>query len=210
REPLVSKLVAAQALDVLEVEGGGLVFDKLVSLCGGSRDEALNMLEDQESEPFVAEEPDKDLLVPAATLEALRAGSPMSAEGKNGGTIDELHAKGLLAVEKLSAKDCVQLLRRYIIGLGVMDCSVMMSLKLALAPAATSSSEDGEGAAQPTSVQGKHVAGLFQTPDGRRVTYCISVVDAGPKPPTKLSRKAKHEDKIWDFVAGLEDAGEVI
>ena len=37
KEPLVSRLVAAQALDVLEVEGGGLVFDKLVSLCGGSK-----------------------------------------------------------------------------------------------------------------------------------------------------------------------------
>lgn len=37
KEPLVSRLVAAQALDVLEVEGGGLVFNKLVSLCGGSK-----------------------------------------------------------------------------------------------------------------------------------------------------------------------------
>lgn len=37
KEPLVSRLVAAQALDVLEVEGGGLVFEKLVSLCGGSK-----------------------------------------------------------------------------------------------------------------------------------------------------------------------------
>lgn len=37
KEPLVSRLAAAQALDVLEVEGGGLVFDKLVSLCGGSK-----------------------------------------------------------------------------------------------------------------------------------------------------------------------------
>ena len=36
REPLVSKLLAAQSLDVLEIEGGGLVFDKLVSLCKGS------------------------------------------------------------------------------------------------------------------------------------------------------------------------------
>lgn len=37
KEPLVSRLVAAQALDVLEIEGGGLVFEKLVSLCGGSK-----------------------------------------------------------------------------------------------------------------------------------------------------------------------------
>lgn len=37
KEPLVSRLVAAQALDVLEVEGGGLVFEKLVSLCRGSK-----------------------------------------------------------------------------------------------------------------------------------------------------------------------------
>lgn len=36
KEPLVPRLLAAQALDVLEVEGGGLVFEKLVSLCEGS------------------------------------------------------------------------------------------------------------------------------------------------------------------------------
>lgn len=37
KEPLVSRLVAAQSLDVLEVEGGGLVFQRLVALCGDSR-----------------------------------------------------------------------------------------------------------------------------------------------------------------------------
>lgn len=84
-----------------------------------------------------------------------------------------------------------------------MDCSVMMSLKSI--PAAA----DG-AAAQSSTVQGKDAAGVFQTADGRRVAYCVSVVDAGPKPPTKLAGKAKHEDEIWDFVAGLEEAGQVI
>lgn len=37
REPLISRMHAAQALDVLEVEGAGLVFDRLVSLYGGSK-----------------------------------------------------------------------------------------------------------------------------------------------------------------------------
>ncbi|CAM9304432.1 unnamed protein product [Ectocarpus sp. 12 AP-2014] len=203
-EPLVSRLVAAQALDVLEVEGGGLVFDKLVSLCGGSKEEALNILEAQESDPFVAEPIDKDLIVPEATLEALRAGSPVVAGEAS--SIDTLHAKGLLAVEKLGVKDCVQLLRRYIIALGVMDCSVMMSLKSI--PAAPEGGSGGEG--QPSAVQGKDVAGVFQTGGGRRVAYCVSVVDAGPKPPTKLSGKAKHEAEIWDFVAGLEETGQGI
>lgn len=69
------------------------------------------MLEAQESDPFVAEPTDKDLLLPEATLEALRAGSPAAAAGE-AGNIDALHAKGLLAVEKLTVKDCVQLLRR--------------------------------------------------------------------------------------------------
>eukprot|EP00752_Nemacystus_decipiens_P015584 g13907.t1 len=203
KEPLVSRLVGAQALDVLEVEGGGVVFEKLVSLCGGSKEEALNMLEGQESEPFVAEPTDKDLLVPEATLAALRAGSPVPAGSADAPDIDALHAKGLEAVERLSVKDCVQLLRRYIIGLGVMDCSVMMSLKSI--PAAA-----GGDAAQSSTVQGKDAAGVLQMADGRRVAYCVSVVDAGPKPPTKLAGKAKHEDEIWDFVAGLEEAGHVV
>lgn len=37
REPLISRLVTAKELDVLEVEGGGLVFERFVSLCNGSR-----------------------------------------------------------------------------------------------------------------------------------------------------------------------------
>lgn len=82
----------------------------------------------------------------------------------------------------------------------------MMSLKSA--PAAAS--EEGAAAAHLSTVQGMDVAGVFQMADGRRVAYCVSVVDAGPKPPTKLAGKAKHEDEIWDFVAGLEDAGQVI
>ncbi len=87
-----------------------------------------------------------------------------------------------------------------------MDCSVMMSLKAV--PAGTD--EETANAAQSSTVQGKDVAGVFQTADGRRVAYCVSVVDAGPKPPTKLAKKAKHEHEIWDFVAGLEEAGEVV
>lgn len=84
------------------------------------------MLEDGESDPFTAEPPHPDLLVPEDTLKALREGSS-TPEGEDG--IDALYEKGLKAVETLSVEDCVQLLRRYIIGLGVMDCSIMMSLK---------------------------------------------------------------------------------
>lgn len=80
----------------------------------------------------------------------------------------------------------------------------MMSLK------AVPADGDAGAAEQPCAAQGKDVAGVFQTSDGRRVAYCVSVVDAGPKPPTKLSSKAKHEDEIWDFVAGLEDAGQLV
>lgn len=85
------------------------------------------MLEDQESEPFVAEPVDNDLLVPEATLEALRSGSPMAAEGKDGGNIDDFHAKGLQAVEKLTVKDCVQLLRRCGVD-GVVDAFILCRL----------------------------------------------------------------------------------
>lgn len=53
REPLVSRLVAAQALDVLEVEGGGLVFDKLVSLCGGSRQVSVRCKSPNVVAPFL-------------------------------------------------------------------------------------------------------------------------------------------------------------
>lgn len=78
------------------------------------REEALNMLEAQESDPFVAEPTDEDLIVPEATLEALRAGSPVVVGEAS--SIDTLHAKGLRAVEKLGVKDCVQLLRRWVMS----------------------------------------------------------------------------------------------
>lgn len=162
------------------------------------REEALSLLENQEADPFTADPVNADLLMPEATLAALRAGTPAPAGAVELGV---LHEKGLRAVEKLSSKDCVQLLRRYIIGLGVMDCSVMMSLK-------SIGRQEGEG--DSSAVQGDGAAGVLQMADGRRVGYCVSVVDAGPKPPTKLSGKAKHEDEIWDFVAGLEEEGQLV
>ena len=79
------------------------------------------MLESQESDPFVAEPTDKDLLVPEATLAALRAGSPVPAGSADAVDIDTLHAKGLQAVERLSVEDCVQLLRRCV-GWGGCCC----------------------------------------------------------------------------------------
>lgn len=82
---------------------------------------------------------------------------------------------------------------RYIIALGVMDCSVMMSLK------AVPKSQATEG---PT-IQGGDVAGVLIMEDGRFLAYCVSVVDAGPKPPTKLRGKAKHEHEIWEFMKTL-------
>lgn len=89
------------------------------------REEALNMLESQESDPFVAEPTDKDLLVPEATLAALRAGSPVPGGGAD--DIDTLHAKGLRAVERLSVEDCVQLLRRYVrVGSTAVDVGGFM------------------------------------------------------------------------------------
>lgn len=160
------------------------------------REAALEMLEDQEAKPFVAEPPNTDLLLPEETLSALRARSagPQEAAG-----IDTLHKNGLLSVEKLTVNQCVQLLRRYIIALGVMDCSIMMSLQAVKAV--------GVGAGPSSNAQGDEVAGVLDMADGRRVAYCVSVVDAGPKPPTKLSSKAKHEHLIWDYVATLEKEG---
>lgn len=155
------------------------------------------MLEDQEADAFIAQPPDADLLLPEEARAALRAGSEIP-EGSP--ALDALYAKALLAVERLTVQGCVQLLRRYIIALGVMDCSVMMSMKAV-------SREEGAAEAGPSMIQGDDVAGMLETGDGRHVAYCVSVVDAGPKPPTKLSGKAKHEHEIWDFVAGLEDAG---
>ncbi len=77
------------------------------------REEALNILEGQESDPFVAEPPDADLLMPEETLEALRTGSPAPAGAA--GDVDALHAKGLLAVKNLDVPKCVQLLRRCVL-----------------------------------------------------------------------------------------------
>lgn len=58
----------------------------------------------------------------------------------------------------------------------------------------------------PAGFQADDSAGVLKTADGRRVAYCVSVVDAGPKPPTKLAGKAKKERDIWEFVAGLGEA----
>lgn len=72
----------------------------------------------------------------------------------------------------------------------------MMSLKAVPQSAAGSTT---------ATIQGHGAAGVFKTRNGRMVAYCVSVVDAGPKPPTKLGGKAKDESRIWEFVASLEE-----
>lgn len=169
-----------------------------------SRDKALDLLEMRETASFQAKEVPRELVLPEQLLHSLRTepASMASLTEKHGAELDYHRQEALGVVARLDLEDCVQLLRRFVIALGVMDCSIMISLK---AVTGKETKESPLGTVDPHTPQGNDTAGVLRTADGRHVAYCLSVVDAGPKPPSKIANKADREHLIWEFIAGLGD-----
>ncbi|CAM9322361.1 unnamed protein product, partial [Discosporangium mesarthrocarpum] len=55
KEPLLERILKMQRLDILEVEGAWLVLQRLIFLCGGSRDVALDLLTKAQYQPLLSE-----------------------------------------------------------------------------------------------------------------------------------------------------------
>ncbi|CAM9103739.1 unnamed protein product [Choristocarpus tenellus] len=280
-EPLLGRILEVQGLDVLEVEGAWMVLERLIVLCGGSKEAALDLLchmQDMplddifDSDGFIEEEVfvlNKEVTSklqqhPCANVDRIKeeqelegdlnqtkrlagifSGTVISGEdsieleiqGVHGqgrvvegtgmscgviaevGTVvdnlDNLHEQAVAAVDQLGRSQCVSLLQRWLLALGACDCSVMISLHTIQPQGdARLQAEDGKLSDGKDEIRNKlrgtrqwcaqkeHSAGELDVGEGLRVAYCLSVIDAGPKPPSKVESKALVERKIWEFLAG--------
>ncbi|CAM9322288.1 unnamed protein product [Discosporangium mesarthrocarpum] len=137
--------------------------------------------------------------------------------------LNKLFGQGVAAVHQLGCDQCISLLHRWLMALGACDCSIMVSVQIlpqqeqlrgevcSVPRGGTYDPAEGAGGELVTDelkmkeasywrAQEEHIAGEVEI-DARRFAYCISVVDAGPKPPWKVEAKKQAEYHIWRFLA---------
>lgn len=173
QEPLLARVLMLQEMDVVDVEGAGMVMRRLVELCEGSEDKALALLEVAELEGVPHHHPahthtraqeskdqassaliqrlEKVLLTvpPAAAVDGEGCG------GSSGSNDTDEHTKAdyeqaTAAVANFTQEECVLLLQRWLISLGACDCSLMASLRRS-----EEEREDGKGKHQTATSTGE-------------------------------------------------------
>lgn len=207
QEPLLERLWALQAMDVLDVEGAGLVLQRLTALCGGAEAKALARLATAELEPLAAVVPEEPRLV---ELEGTLARAV--ARGGRGKEDDDepeeadcvwqaqQHQQARAAVAALSDDNCVWLLRRWLVSLGACDASLMVSLRRCRGNAVEPHLQT---AAETAGVLRLDANGQQDDEEGGAcaVAYCVHVVDLGPKDPRKIISKAQLEPDLLALAA---------
>ncbi|KAG5187899.1 inositol-pentakisphosphate 2-kinase-domain-containing protein [Tribonema minus] len=201
REPLLQRIHALQRLDVLDVAGAHMVHQRLVALCGGADGAAA---EEVQRALIRGTGWRQDAEWCAQWLEAWRGvlfvehPEDLSAE-----ELDALHAHARAAVEQLTQQQCSVLLAFWHVAQAAADCSIMVTLSAA--PRACAAADVDE-----VPLQSGWFAGEVEVADGaarqRRLLYCLSAMDTGPKPPTQLSKQCKREPLVWQFIATEEEA----
>lgn len=185
QEPLLARLWALQAMDVLDVEGAGLVLQRLIALCGGEEANALARLATAELEPLAVVAVDPRLVALEGTLARAVAKGEECVE-----RADELeeaavwqaqHERARAAVAGLSEDECVWLLRRWLVSLGACDASIMVSMRRC---------QGEEPIEFEPQLQAAETAGVVRFEGGGGVAYCAHVVDLGPKDPAKVVSKS--------------------
>lgn len=206
QEPLLARLWALQAMDVLDVEGAGLVLQRLTALCGEAESKALARLATAELEPLAAVVPEEPrLVVLEGTLaRAVARGGRGKEEEEDDDEPEEAdcvwqaqhHQQARAAVAALSESDCLWLLRRWLVSLGACDASLMVSLRRCQGSAAEPHLL--QTAAGTSGVLRLDVNGQQDNEGGGAcaLAYCVHVVDLGPKDPRKIISKAQLEPEL--------------
>lgn len=192
-ETILDRLLALQALDVLDVEGAGLVMGRLTELCGGDQDEALRLIDQAEARPV---EVCPSAVAASSDISGISAISAISArltgwrESMADDEVEEQRRQALACVAGLTKEECVELLHRWLVALGACDCSLMISLRRV--------ASGGEGRPRQTArTPGVVTCGR----SGVTVAYYVQAVDVGPKPATKVRAKALLEAEIVRLAA---------
>jgi Inositol-pentakisphosphate 2-kinase len=204
-EPLISNILATQQLDILEVEGAVIVYNRLLQLCENN-EQTVNTLLQQAAAGNGWSANHSDCVQRFEHLnDVLYTDEPHALSEA------ELHSKHVAACEAvsilLSTDDCVLLLTLWSLAQAAADCSIMLSLSKRTAAGDSSISNNTAAAAAAAAVVGasaKHSNRLQSSECAGQfgdISYCLCAVDVGPKPSNQLQKQQKREPLIWQAVA---------
>eukprot|EP00953_Heterococcus_sp_UTEX-ZZ885_P010091 5893-Heterococcus_DN1.PRE.2 len=201
-EPLISNILATQQLDILEVEGAVIVYNRLLQLCENN-EQTVNTLLQQAAAGNGWSANHSDCVQRLEHLnDVLYTDEPHTLSEA------ELHSKHAAACEAvntlLSADDCVLLLTLWSLAQAAADCSIMLSLSKRTSAGDSSISNntaaaaavEGASANDGNRLQSSQCAGQIGD-----ISYCLCAVDVGPKPSKQLHKQQKREPLIWQAVA---------
>jgi len=163
--------------DILDADGAILVYNRLVSLCGNSNEEA-EMLLDAEYDPIKKQ-------CSSQTFEDFVHYLNVRDRPSNE-TRESWYNAGTKLIEGLGKDECIILLQNWLLSLVLCDISFFIMLRKC--------NTSGGSAANSTSQ-------LITTRCGVKLSYEIKVVDYDRKPAKKLRKRDQAEAKIALFHA---------
>jgi Inositol-pentakisphosphate 2-kinase len=210
-EPLISNILATQQLDILEVDGAVIVYNRLLQLCANN-EQTVNTLLQQAAVGNGWSVNHSDCVQRFEHLQdVLYTDEPHTLSEA------ELNTKHVAACEAvntlLSTDDCVLLLTLWALAQAAADCSIMLSLSKRTAEGdsvrtkSISATSDNYSTAAAAAVVGASASdgNMLQSSECAGqigdISYCLCAVDVGPKPSNQLQKQQKREPQIWQAVA---------
>lgn len=225
-EHILSSLLPLQKLDILDADGAILLYDRLVQLVGGSRDDAERLLDDtipgtplQDTKttsilhPLLLNSPLSPLKGSCATMNSLCEEIESFARRLDSALpslppeeeMESARLGALRLLEELSVQECCFLLQNYLLSLAMCDVSFFITIY----PTSTAAAEHLEEQtirARPFSVISKQeqdkpgmiaFGGDVSAGIERGVyLYEIKVIDCDRKPAKKLRLRREKEEPL--------------
>jgi inositol-pentakisphosphate 2-kinase len=211
-------------LDILDVEGAGLVYQRLVDLCQGCHEDAQSLLDSIESKDLKKEDY-CDMTMELPLLES----SPFTFELSDDGPVslmefcleirdfhrlvasakpelpsdalmDQARDKLMTMVSHLSLRQCIFLLRNWLLSLAVCDVSIFVTVqKLNNKLNSREISNLGLLFRDKTTVTYRNVTKEF--------VYSLHLIDCDQKPSKKLKGRSEKEEIAFRLLASSEREG---
>lgn len=176
RDPFLKQLLDLQKqFDILDVDGAILVYNRLLSLCGGCNtraEELIDSTDNFDSKDDFGHMPSQQL---ADLIGFIKCESATTSSQEN---TENLYTQGKELVTNLSVNDCTFLLRNWLRSLAVCDISFFVVIKPFKDNVYNEKMQD------------------IQLHSGKMLQYIIKVVDYDLKPAKKLRNREKSESKI--------------
>eukprot|EP00934_Nitzschia_sp_Nitz4_P004193 Nitzschia sp. Nitz4//scaffold35_size145790//29916//31421//NITZ4_003014-RA/size145790-snap-gene-0.6-mRNA-1//1//CDS//3329549076//4183//frame0 len=204
-EDVLEKLRKLQMLDILDADGVGLVYGRMLDLCDGSHDVVAAELGKEmprggehsasnrvmSESPFQLEAPlGASLSELLETIECCR-NSLMEAYPTlpSSNLLDDYHSRALKLIDRLSLEDCRYLLSNWLLSLAIIFVC-LQPYESGLPP-----TDDQSKQSCLPKVSRLHLlgSGVLEYSNQVKVAYTIRVIDVDKKPPEKLKKRGDKE-----------------